>query len=106
MVVRSRENTQVAGSEDSGAPLRSSVSDGSGVTGDSRLLDIVASLSTDKETIVTEDGIDVGSWALEEVEESATVEVWLLEVQVNLGPLGLGAWEEGTDGLSLETLGD
>ena len=94
VVVRSGENAQVAVSSDGSAVLSSVVSDGSGVLGDSCLLDIVTSLGTGEETIMADNGVNVSSWALKEVEESTSVEVWLLEVEVDLGTLGLGAWKK------------
>lgn len=106
VVVRSGEDAQVAVSSDGSGVLSSIVSNGSGVLGDSSLLDVIASLGTSEETIVTNDGVDVGGWALEKIEESTSVEVWLLEVEVDLSRLGLGAWEEATEELSLEALGN
>jgi hypothetical protein len=106
VVVGSRENAQVVCSSDGGSVLRSLVSDGSGVSGDGGLLHIVTSLGTSQETIVANNGIEVGGWALNEVKECASVEVWLLEVKVDLGGGGLAGWEETTEDLSLEALGN
>lgn len=55
---------------------------------------------------MADDGIEVGGWALQEVEEGTGVEVGLLEVQVELNALGLGGGEEVAENLSLEALGD
>lgn len=90
MVVASGEQAQVVGCCDSGGVCGEAVADSSGIVGDGSLLDIVATLSTDEETLVAENSIEVGRWALEQVEESAGVEVWLLEEEVDLGTLGLG----------------
>lgn len=106
VVVRGGEDAQVVGSNDGGSVKWLLVTDTEGVAGDSGLLDIVAGLSTDEETVVADNSIEVGGWALEEVEECAGVEVWLLEVQVELDALGGGGWEERAENLSLEALGD
>lgn len=106
MVVGSSEDAQVVAGSDSSRVLRSSVSDSGAVAGDSSLLDIVASSGTSEETILTNDCVDAGSWALEEIEEGTTVEVGLHEVDVEFGALGLGSWEEGAENLSLEALGN
>ncbi len=106
MVVGSGEDGQVVGGNDGSSVKWLLVSESEGVASDGGLLDVVTSLGTDEETIVANDGIEVGGWALEEIEESAGVEVWLLEVEVELDALGLGGWEEGAENLSLESLGD
>lgn len=106
MVVAGGENAQVAASSDGGSVLRNAVADGSGVLGDGSLLDIVATLSTDNEALVAEDSVEVGSGATEEVEESTSVQVGLLEVEVELGALGLLGGKVLGEDLSLETLGN
>lgn len=105
MVVASGENAQVIGRGDGGAVLRREVTDGGVVTGDSSLLDIVASRSTGEETLVADNGIDVCGGTLEKVEESTAMESGLLEGKVELDALVLGGGEEGEDSLSLQTLG-
>ena len=104
VVVAGGEDTQVARGSDSGRVLGSDEADSSAVAGDGSLLDIVASLGTSEEALVADDGIDVGSGALEEVEESTAVEGGLLEGEVELGALVLGGGEEGEDALGLEAL--
>ena len=106
VVVRGGEDAQVVRGNDGGGVQWLGIADTERVAGDSRLLDVVAGLGTDEEAIVADDGVEVGGWALQEVEESAGVEVWLLEVQVELDALGLGGWEEGAENLSLEALGN
>jgi len=106
VVVASREEAQVVGSGDGSGVLGKAVANSSRVLGDGGLLDIVASLSTDEEALVAENGIEVGSGSLEEVEESTGVQVGLLEVEVQLGTLGLGAWQVLGDDFGLQTLGD
>jgi hypothetical protein len=106
VVVASGEQTQVVRGGDGSGVSGEAVSDGSRVFGDSSLLDIVATLSTNEETLVTEDGVEVGGGTLEEVEEGAGVQVGLLEEEVDLGALGLGAGEVLGQDLGLETLGD
>ena len=106
VVVCSSKDAQVVGGSDRSGVLASRVSNSSGVVGNSSLLDIVTSRSTSQETVLSNDCVNVGSWTLEEIEESTTVEVGLLEVEVELGTVGLGCWEERTQDLSLETFRD
>lgn len=106
MVVAGREQRQVVAGGDGSRVLGNAVADGSGVLGDGGLVDIVATLSTDEEALVAEDSVEVGGGAVQEVEEGAGVQVGLLEVEVELGTLGLlGGLVLGQD-LSLEALGD
>lgn len=104
MVVGSGEDGQVVGGDDRSSVEWLLVSEAERVAGDGGLLDVVTGLSSDKEAVVANDSVNGGGWALEEVEESAGVEVWLLEVEVELDALGLGGWEEGAENLSLESL--
>lgn len=106
MVVASGENAQVVASGDGSSVLGNAVADGSGVLGDGGLLDVVATLSTDKETLVAENSVEVGGRAVEEVEEGTSVQVGLLEVEVQTGTLGLLGGEVLGEDFSLETLGD
>lgn len=106
VVVAGGENAQVVASGDGGSVLGNAVADGSGVLGNGSLLDVVATLSTDNKTLVAEDSVEVGSGAAEEVEESTGMQVGLLEVEVELGTLGLLGGEVLGEDLSLETLGD
>ena len=106
VVIRSSEDAQVAGGGDGSGVVWSGISNGGSVAGDGSLLDIITGGSTDEETILTDDGVNVGSWALEEIEESAAVEVGLLEVEVELCALGGGGREEVAQDLGLEALGD
>ena len=73
--------------------------------GNGGLLDVVASRGTSQEALVAQDGVNVGSGALEQVKEGTAVEVGLLEGQVQLGAAGVGGRQEGEDTLRLETLG-
>lgn len=106
VVVGGGEDAQVVGGNDGGGVKWLLVTDTEGVASDGGLLDIVTGLSSDEETIMSNDGVNGGGWTLQEIEESAGVEVWLLEVQVELDALGLGGWEERAENLSLESLGD
>lgn len=106
MVVASGEDAQVVASGDGSSVLGNAVADGSGVLGDGGLLDVVATLSTDKETLVAENSVEVGGRAVEEVEEGTSVQVGLLEVEVQTGTLGLLGGEVLGEDFSLETLGD
>ena len=106
VVVASGEDAQVVASGDGSGVLGNAVANGSGVLGDGSLLDVVATLSTDKEALVTEDGVEVGGRAVEEVEESTSVQVGLLEVEVESSTLGLLVGLVLGENLSLEALGN
>ena len=82
MVVRGGKYTQAVGGCDSSTPLRCAIPDRSSILGDRSLLNIVASFNADQETLMTKNGIDVGSRALEQVEEGAAGEILLLEMEV------------------------
>jgi hypothetical protein len=106
VVVAGREDGEVVAGSDGSRVLRKAVTNGSGVLGDGSLLDIVSTLSTDEETLVAKDDVKVGGRALQEVEESTGVEVGLLEVEVELGTLGLRGGQVLGEDLSLKALGD
>ncbi|KAI6749186.1 hypothetical protein HG531_008133 [Fusarium graminearum] len=106
VVVRSSEDAEVVRSGNGSAVLGSSVANSGAVSSQSSLVSIVASGSTSQETLVADNGIDVGDGALEEIEESTAVETGLLEVEVELGTLSGGGREEVEETLKLETLGE
>ena len=106
LVERGAEDADVVGGGDSHVVGGAGVADGSGVRGDGGLVHIITGGRTGKEALVADDSIDVGGGALEEVEEGTAVEVVLLEVQVELGALGLRGREEGEESLGLEALGE
>jgi len=106
VVVASGEQRQVVAGGDGSGVLGNAVANGSGVLGDGGLGDIVATLSTNQEALVAQDGIEVGGGAVQEVEEGAGVQVGLLEVEVELGTLGLLGGLVLSQDLSLEALGD
>ena len=85
VVVAGSEDAQVVGGGNGSAVCGSNVADGGTVTSDGSLLNIVTSRGTGKETLVANDSINVGSRALEEIEEGTTVESRLLEGKVELG---------------------
>lgn len=106
VVVRGGENAALVGGSDGGSPGGLGETNGGGKGGDAGLLDIVASGSTGEETLVADDGVDVGGGALEQVGESAEVELGLLEVDVDLGAGLLALRQEGEGTLELQALGD
>lgn len=55
---------------------------------------------------MAEDTVDVGNRALENVEESAGVEVRLLEVEIELGTEGLRLGGEVCDSFGFQSVGD
>lgn len=106
MVVAGGEERQVVAGGDGSGVLGNAVTDGGGVLGDGGLVDVVTTLGTDEEALVAENGVEVGGGAVKQIEEGTGVQVGLLEVQVELGALGLlGGLVLGED-LSLEALGN
>lgn len=106
VIVRGGEDAALVGGGDGGSPGRLGEADSGGEGGDAGLLDVVPSSSTGKETLVADNGIDVGGGALEQVGEGAEVEFGLLEVHVDLGARLLALRQEGEGTLELEALGD
>lgn len=106
VVVRSGEDTALVGSSDGGSPGGLGEANSGGESGDSGVLDVVSSGSTGEETLVTDNGVNVGGRALEQVGEGAEVELGLLEVHVDLGALLLALRQEGEETLELQALGD
>lgn len=106
VVVRGSEDAQVVSGGDGSAVLGSGVADGGAVGGDGSLVDIVAGRGTGEEALMADDGVNVGSGSLEEVEEGAAVEAGLLEVQVEAGTLGSGSRQEVEETLKLQALGE
>ena len=91
MVVRGRKDAEVIGGRDGGRIFRHRVSDRGRVAGDGGLLKIVGGLGAGQETLMTDDGIQAGRRPSEEIEKSTSVKIGLLEEEVDLGALGLGA---------------
>lgn len=106
VVVGGSEDAEVVRGGDGSAVLGSSVADGGAVGGQGSLVGVIASRGTSEETLVADNGIDVGDGTLEEVEEGTAVEAGLLEVQVELGTLGSGGGQEVEETLKLEALGE
>lgn len=104
MVVGGSENAEVVGGSDGGTVLRGREADGGAVGGQGGLVNVVASASTSEETLVANDGVDIGGRTLEQIKECPAVEVGLLEVQVELSTSTSGGWEEVEETLKLETL--
>ena len=106
VVVRRGEDTQIVGGRDGCGIFGHGIADGSRVSGDRSLLHIVPSFRAYEETLVSQDSVDVGGWALQEVEEGTGLEVGLLEVQVELGSFGLRTREELREKLGFQALGE
>jgi hypothetical protein len=87
VVVAGGEEAQVVGSGNGGSVGRLAVANGKSVLGDGSLGDIVASLTTDKETLVTNGGIEGSSGTLEDIGEEAGVDGWLLVEEVDLATI-------------------
>lgn len=86
LVIRSSEDIQAVGSSDGSSVVESLVSKSSRVLGDSSLLDIITNLTTNHETLMAQNGITARNDLARrlEVEESAAMEVSLLEVEIQL----------------------
>ena len=106
VVVAGGENFQVVTCRDRSRVLRDSVANGCGVLGDGSLLDVIATLSTDEEALVSKNSIEVGSRATQKVDKGTSVQVRLLEVETELGTLGTLSREILSEDLGFETLGD
>lgn len=106
VVVRSGKDAQVVSGGDGSAVLGGSIANSGAVGSDGSLVDIIASRGTGEETLVADNGIDVGNGALEEVEEGTSVETGLLEEEVELGTLASGGGQEVEEALELEALGE
>ena len=83
------KHAQIAARRHRGGVLGRGEAHGGRVAGDGRLLDIVRSLGTGEEALVTDDGVNVGGGTLGQVEEGASVDVGLLEVDVDALAVGL-----------------
>lgn len=106
VVVAGGEERQVVAGSDGSGVLGNAVANGSGVLGNSGLVDVVATLGADEESLVAENSVEVGGRAVQEVEEGTSVQVGLLEVEVELGALGLLSGLVLSENLSLEALGN
>jgi hypothetical protein len=106
VVVAGGEDAQVVGSSNGCVVNTVLVPNGCGVPGHGGLLDIVASLATNNETLMTNDSVNCCGWTLEKVGESTEVERGLLEHKVELGTGGLSVGLEGGESLNLETFCD
>lgn len=106
VVVRGSEDAEVIRGSDGGTVLGGGVANGGAVGSQGSLVDVVAGATTGHEALVADDGVDVGGGALQEVEEGTAVEAGLLEVEVELGTLGVSGREEVEETLELEALGE
>ena len=99
---------------------------GTGVTGEATLGDVVRSLGTEEESVTTEDGVGSKCWSLkrqhrvnsrrhvrkvqvpnlEDVKESAGVETGLLVDGGQQSRLGTLVWQQRGGEVELQTLGD
>lgn len=108
LVVGGGEDAQGVGGGDSGVVERGGVTNSGAVLGDGGLLDIVANLTTDNETLVGNDGIGNGADGTGGgvVSEDTAVEVGLLEVEVDLLALVAGSRAEVGEDLGLQAAGE
>jgi hypothetical protein len=106
LVVRSSDEAEVVGGSQSTRVGGGLVTESSGVAGDGGLLDVVASLSTGKVTLVASDSVDDGREVASsrDVGESTDMEVRLLEVEVDLLTLVTLVGSEAVEDLGLQTL--
>lgn len=109
MVVGRSENAQVVSGGDGAGELNGRVSEGGRVAGQSSLLDIVSSLTTDDESLMCDNTVNScvhisARWVV--VEEGTGVEGALLEIEGELLRLWSLLGGESAEELSLETSGD
>lgn len=106
VVVGSGEDAALVGGSDGGSVGGLGETDGGGEGGDLGVLGVKSGRSTSEETLVADNGVNVGERALEHIEEATEVELGLLEVQVELGALLLRLRQEGEGTLELQALGE
>jgi hypothetical protein len=82
VVIASREKREIVVGSDSSGILGQTVANCSGVLRNGGLLDIIAGLSANQETFVSQNSVKVGGGSFQEVKESTSVQVGLLEVEV------------------------
>lgn len=102
------EDVEGVGGGDGSVVGAGGVADGGGVLGDGGLLDVVANLTTNEETLVGEDSVGDGADGAGGVQvgEDAAVEVGLLEVEVDLLALVADGGVEVGENLGLQALGE
>lgn len=109
LVVQGGEHGEVLRGGHGGAVFRSSIAGGSRVAGDGSLLDIVANLTADEETLVAEDGIGNGvdGTTGQEVAEDTEVchRVLVCQVELLASEAGLSRVCE-SERLKLKAIGD
>ena len=106
VVVRGREDLErVVGVESKGV-LGGGVAGSGGEAGDVSTTDIVGDISSERETIATDNDITGEGRALEKVEVGTGVEAELLVLDTNLGVLLALRGEETSNNVQLQALGD
>lgn len=106
VVVRRGEDVEVVGGGDGSSVLGDGVSNGGRVLGDLSSADVVTNLGTGNEAVMSDNGVTVEGRTLQQIEEGASVEQRLAEVEVELGTLALGGGKELGKDLGLEAVGN
>lgn len=105
MIIAGREDAQVVRCSDSSGIGWLRVSSSQGVSCDGSFANIIATFSTDNESFVSNTCVEGRDRTLEEIGEEASVDVWLLVVQVEFAAVcRLGREVVGED-FGLQTLG-
>ena len=106
MVVRGSKDAQIVCSGDGSAVLWLRITNGSSVLGNGSFLRVIAGFGTNQKPFVAQNGVNVGYRALKNVEEGPGVEVWLLEVEVDLSSESLGLGYKVRNSFGLQSIGN
>lgn len=99
------ENREGVGGQDGGGVDGGGVTNSSRVLGDLGVRDVVSDLGTGNEAVVAKSGVGGDGGALQEIEESSSLERGLLEEERELGVLSTGRGDKRGGELTLKTLG-
>ena len=106
VVVRGREDLEGVVGVKSNRVLGGGVTGSGTETGDGSTGNIVSDITSEQETLTTDNDITSEGGALEEINIGTGVEAQLLVVDANLGVLLALGGEETSDNIQLQTLGD
>lgn len=106
VVIACGEDAQVVGGMDCGRILCQAISDSGRVFRHRGLLNIVACLSSDEESFMSEHSIEIRGRTFEKIEEGAEVEVWLLVVEVQFTTVRLLGGEVVGEHFGFEASGE
>ena len=106
MVITRAKNTQVARRMDGRRVLWQTIPNRRSILGHRRLLHIISGLCSNQEPFMAENGIEVGGRALEQVEESAEMQIGLFVVDVKFASVGLFGGQVGGEDFGFEAFSE